>query len=221
MPAAVKDSLRDMLYLARNADVAALRQELAQLEARADAIRRLLEWNESIAKTYGDLDQIMPPNPAAPKAVKVQRNDSVDSRDPPPRPAKEDGAPVATRAGGVEEDADGENVLEADTPEAIAATKELLGLPPQQMSRAFVGHITKLVNALGAVGKGQSLKMINIIAEVGLTREFVQNFIKDPRTTKFVERTGFGLYGLTMDGWELYEGLLEQASMVNTNRRSA
>lgn len=65
MPQSIQDSLRDLLYLARNADVPALRKEKANLELRLSAINNILAWHQQLHEAV-DIDAAPAPGTRPP-----------------------------------------------------------------------------------------------------------------------------------------------------------
>ncbi len=256
MPQTIQDSLRDLLYLARNADIVEMKKEKSRLELRLSAVNRIIEWNAELNSAV-ELDAAPPPgahkaptyhspptaiaaaakhaatstgpapmydhdrNPTivnAPSDPKAPRRRGpgkknlkpdlppgcVDEYDPPERRVDPDD-PVPEDLGEAETE---ENVLEADTPEAIENVKEIAEATPEKRRFKFAELMSAIVMYLGKHGQSPSSE---IFPAIGITRQYLGLLLGDERIKTRVRRAAPGVYELTESGKEMYEGLAAPA----------
>lgn len=234
----VAESLRAMVALAKDASVEELHAEKARLETRLDAINRLLEWREKINLLTAASESgpaVPPPSDprVIPPAVRIppsahddngrvfvgnagNRQDSVDSQDPPPRkrPSIADNHEQDDReARQALLNAGGDPDLSIDDEAAKKRTLEYLELPETTRSAQFATRLSAMVLACGNEERslGHATTKTLTVA-TGLTGEYTNRLLADPRIQHKIERVGFGKYKLTTAGIALYRALTAPSS---------
>lgn len=236
MAQSIQDSLRDLLYLARNADIPALKKEKANLELRLSAINNIIAWNEQL-HTAVDLDAAPipgkrppvtssgPPQATGPAPLyDHDRNPAIVNNPPEPKKRgprkKKPPEPLPPRC--VDHDDPPETHINPDDPsppsEEETGDEDFdLDTPEAKATTQEIAGATAekkrfkfaelMSDIVSYLGKHGRSQATAIYGALGITGGYFSVMMADPRLKARVQRVDRGVYELTAAGHEMYEGL--------------